>query len=81
MCHGQVAATRDVAALVPGCLDVMSSGLRTFVLCCLLGGLSAAAAEVEPVAGSASLDSALAQLTLRQAEVFLPVANMRLGNP
>ena len=55
---GQVAATRDVAAFVPGCHDVMLSGLRTFVLYFLLGGLSAAGAEVEPAAGLASFNSA-----------------------
>jgi len=71
---GQVAATRDVAALIPGCHDVMMSGLRAFVLCFLLGGPSAAAAEVEPAAGLASFNSDLVQLTLHQAEIFLPVA-------
>ncbi len=78
MSRSQVAATRDVAALIPGCHDVMMSGLRTFVLCFLLGGLGAAAAEVEPAAGSASLNSDLAQLTLRQAEVFFLSRNREL---
>ena len=51
----QVAAVRDVAALIPECHDVMWSGLRTFVLCILLGGSGMAAADVEPAADSASL--------------------------
>ena len=66
----QVAATRDVAAPIPGCLDVMLSGLRTFALDFLLGGLSVAVAGVEPAPSLASLNSDLAQLTLRQAEIF-----------
>jgi len=78
MFHNQVAAIRDVAALIPGCHDVMLSGLRTFVLCFLLGGLSAAAAEIEPAAGSASFNSGLARLTLRQAEVFFASRNREI---
>jgi len=56
----------------------MLSGLRTFALCFLLGGLSAAAADVEPAAGSASFNSDLAQLTLRQAEIFFASRNREL---
>ena len=74
----QVAAVRDVAVLIPECHDVMWSGLRTFVLCILLGGSGMAAADVEPAADSASLNSALARPTLRQAEIFLPVATREI---
>ena len=70
MFDGHVSATRDVAAIIPRCLDVMLSGLGTFVLCFLLGGLSAAYGAFEPAAGLASLSSDLVQLDLRQAEVF-----------
>ena len=76
----QVAAVRDVAVLIPECHDVMWSGLRTFVLCILLGGSGMAAADVEPAADSASLNSALARPTLRQAEIFLPVATVRFNS-
>ena len=48
----------------------MLSGLRTFALACLLGGLSAAAAGAEPAPSAASLNSGLERLTLRQAEIF-----------
>jgi cobalt-zinc-cadmium efflux system outer membrane protein len=41
----------------------------------LLGGVSAVAAGAEPVPGLASLNSDLAQLTLRQAEVFFTARN------
>jgi hypothetical protein len=66
----QVAAARDVAAPIPECHDVILSGLRTFALAFLLGGLSAAAAGAEPAPSVASLNSDLEQLTLRQAEIF-----------
>jgi cobalt-zinc-cadmium efflux system outer membrane protein len=56
----------------------MLSGLRTFALAFLLGGLSAVAAGAEPAPGLASLHSDLAQLTLRQAEVFFAVRNREL---
>jgi cobalt-zinc-cadmium efflux system outer membrane protein len=72
---GQVAAARDVAAPIPECHDVMLSGLRKFALAFLLGGLSAAAAGAEPAPSLASLNSDLAQLTLRQAEIFFASRN------
>ena len=78
MLQSLVAATRDVAALIPGCHDVMLSGLRTFVLCFLLGGLSVAAAEIESAAGAASFNSDLGQLTLRQAEIFFASRNREI---
>ncbi len=74
----QVAAARDVAAPIPGCHNVMLSGLRTFVLAFLLGGLSAAAAGAEPVPGAAPLNSDLEQLTLHQAEIFFVERNREL---
>ena len=46
------------------------SGLRTFALAFLLGGWSAVAAGAEPAPSLASLNSDLARLTLRQAEIF-----------
>ena len=49
----------------------MMSGLRTFALAFLLGGLSAVAAGAEPAHSVAPLNSDLEQLTLRQAEIFL----------
>ena len=49
---------------------MMMSGLRTFALAFLLGGWSAVAAGAEPAPGLASLNSDLARLTLRQAEIF-----------
>lgn len=65
----------------------MLSGLRTFALACLLGGLSAAGAGAEPAPGAASLNSGLERLTLRQAEIFsersreLPLAQRALQSP
>jgi outer membrane protein, heavy metal efflux system len=56
----------------------MLSGLRTFALACLLGGLSAAAAGAEPAPSSASLNSDLEQLTLRQAEIFFADRNREI---
>ena len=56
----------------------MWSGLRTFVLCILLGGSGIAAADVEPAADSASLNSALARPTLRQAEIFFASRNREI---
>ena len=56
----------------------MLSGLRTFALACLLGGLSAAAAGAEPAPSSASLNSDLEQLTLRQAEIFFGACSREL---
>lgn len=56
----------------------MLNSLRSFVFAFLLGGLSAAAAGAEPVAGTASLSSALEQLTLRQAEIFFGERNREL---
>lgn len=53
----------------------MVSGLRTFALAFLLGGLSAAAAGAEPARGVAPLNSDLEQLTLRQAEIFFAARN------
>ena len=78
MFHGQVAATRDVAAPIPGCLDVMVSGLCTFALAFLLGGLSAAAAGAQPASSLASFNSDLEQLTLRQAEIFFAGRNREI---
>ena len=75
---GQVAAARNVAAPIPKCHDVMLSGLRTFALGFLLGGLSAAAAGAEPAPSLASLNSDLGQLTLRQAEIFFAERNREL---
>jgi cobalt-zinc-cadmium efflux system outer membrane protein len=54
---------------------MMSSGLRTFALAFLLGGWSAVAAGAEPVPSLASLNSDLARLTLRQAEIFFVERN------
>jgi hypothetical protein len=59
---------------VPGSHNMMMSGLRTFALAFLLGGWSAVAAGAEPAPSLASLNSDLARLTLRQAEIFLAVA-------
>ena len=56
----------------------MLSGLRTFALAFLLGGLSAAAAGAEPAPGVASLNSDLGQLTLHQAEIFFAERNREL---
>lgn len=78
MYTSQVAATRDVAASIPGCLDVMVSGLRTFALAFLLGGLSAAVAGAQPASSPASLNSDLEQLTLRQAEIFFAGRNREI---
>src|SRR5258705_7502701 len=61
--------------LVPGSHNMMSSGLRTFALAFLLGGWSAVAAGAEPVPSLASLNSDLARLTLRQAEIFFVERN------
>jgi len=55
---------------VPGSHNMMMSGLRTFALAFLLGGWSAVAAGAEPAPSLASLNSDLARLTLRQAEIF-----------
>ncbi len=70
MFTAQVAAIRDVATPFPKCHNVKLSGLRTFAFAFLLGGLSAAVAEAEPVPSLASLSSDLEQLPLRQAEFF-----------
>ena len=78
MLTNQVAATRDVAAPIPGCLDVMVSGLCTFALAFLLGGLSAAAAGAQPASSLASFNSDLEQLTLRQAEIFFAGRNREI---
>ena len=56
----------------------MLSGLRTFALAFLLGGLSAAVAGAEPARGVAPLNSDLEQLTLRQAEIFFAERNREL---
>ncbi len=56
--------------LGPGSHNMMMSGLRTFALAFLLGGWSAVAAGAEPAPSLASLNSDLARLTLRQAEIF-----------
>ncbi len=57
---------------------MMLSGLRTFALAFLLGGWSAVAAGAEPAPSLASLNSDLAQLTLRQAEIFFVERNREL---
>src|SRR4051812_35400366 len=57
---------------------MMLSGMRTLAWAFLLGGLSAVAAGAEPAPNLASLDSALAQLTLRQAELFFSTRNREL---
>jgi cobalt-zinc-cadmium efflux system outer membrane protein len=49
-----------------------------FALAFLLGGWGVVAAGAEPVSGLASLHSDLAQLTLRQAEVFFVARNREL---
>ncbi len=49
---------------------MMLSGLRALSVAFLLGGGSALAAGAEPAPGLASLNSVLARLTLRQAEIF-----------
>jgi outer membrane protein, heavy metal efflux system len=71
----QLAAARDVAAIIPDCQSVMLSGVRTFAVVFLLGGLNATAAGAEPAPGAASLNSDLEQLTLRQAEIFFAARN------
>src|SRR5450759_316560 len=78
MLANQVAATRDVAAPIPGCLDVMVSTLCTFALAFLLGGLSTAVAGAQPASSPASLNSDLEQLTLRQAEIFFAGRNREI---
>ena len=78
MLIGQVAAARNVAATIPECHNVMLSGLRTFALVFLLGGLNAAAIGAEPAPGAASLNSDLEQLTLRQAEIFFAARNREI---
>ncbi len=57
---------------------MMLSGLRLFVLAFLLGSGNAVAAGAEPVPSLASLNSDLAQLTLRQAEIFFAARNREL---
>lgn len=49
-----------------------------YALAFLLGGWSAVAAGAEPVPGLASYNSDLAQLTLRQAEIFFAARNREL---
>ena len=56
----------------------MLSGLRLLALAFLLGGWGAVAAGAEPAPSLASLNSDLAQLTLRQAEVFFNARNREL---
>ena len=56
----------------------MLSGLRRLALAFLLGGLSAVAAGAEPAPSLASLNSDLARLTLRQAEIFFAARNREL---
>lgn len=56
----------------------MKSGLCTFALAFLLGGLSAAAAGAEPASSPTSLSSDLEQLTLRQAEFFFAGRNREI---
>lgn len=56
----------------------MVSGLRSFALALLLGGLSAGVAGVEPARAAASLSSDLEQLTLHQAEIFFAARNREL---
>ncbi len=57
---------------------MMLSGLRLFVLAFLLGSGNAVVAGAEPVSGLASSSSDLAQLTLRQAEIFFAARNREL---
>ena len=57
---------------------MMLSGLRMLAWAFLLGGLSAVAVGAEPAQGLASSSSDLAQLTLRQAEIFFAERNREL---
>ena len=57
---------------------MMLSGLRRLAWAFLLGGLSAVAVGAEPAQGLTSSSSDLAQLTLRQAEIFFVERNREL---
>jgi len=56
----------------------MLSGLRTFALAFLLGGLSAVAAGAEPAPRPAFMNADLEQLTLRQAEILFAERNREI---
>ena len=56
----------------------MHHRLMKFVFTLLIGGLCAAGTAAEPAPATASLNSALEQLTLRQAEIFFTERNREL---
>lgn len=58
--------------------NLMVSGLCSFALAFLLGGLSGQVAGAEPAPARASLSSDLERLTLRQAEIFFAARNREL---
>ena len=78
MSVSHVAAARDVAAPVPGCHGVMASGVYSIALAFLPGGMSAAAAGLDPLPSPPSLSSDRTRLTLRQAEVLFGARNREL---